>query len=66
MKLETTYENGNRIARVYADPISGYTVEYIINQRIVNKTHHISLSLAEDVADDFIAEAGSNPTFLND
>jgi hypothetical protein len=66
MELITSYENGNRSAKVYSDPISGYTVEYIINQRIVNKTHHISLSLAEDVADDFIAEAGSNPTFLND
>lgn len=66
MKLETTYENGNRIARVYADPISGYTVEYIMNHKVVSKTHHTAKVLAEDVASDFVAEAGNNPTFLND
>ena len=66
MELISTYENGNRIAKVYSDPVSWYTVEYIMNERTVNKTHHISLDLAEDVADDFIAEGGSSPTFLND
>ena len=66
MTLTTAYENGNRIAKVYADPVSGYTVEYIINERVVTKTHHTAKVLAEDVASDFVAEAGNTPTFLND
>ena len=66
MELITTYENGNRIAKVYSDPISGFTVEYIMNDRVINKTHHIALNLAEDVADDFISEGGSSPSLLNE
>ena len=66
MELITTYENGNRIAKVYSDPISGFTVEYIMNDRVINKTHHIALDLAEDVADDFISEGGSSPSLLNE
>lgn len=66
MELITTYENGNRTAKVYSDPISGFTVEYIMNDRVINKTHHIALNLAEDVADDFISEGGSSPSLLNE
>lgn len=66
MELITTYENGNRIAKVYSDPVSGYTVEYIMNDRVINKTHHIALNLAEDIADDFISEGGPNPSLLNE
>lgn len=66
MELITTYENGNRIAKVYSDPISGFTVEYIMNDRVINKTHHVALDLAEDIADDFISEGGSSPSLLNE
>jgi len=65
MELLSTYQNGNRIARVYSD-FSGFTVEYIMNDRVVKKTHHIAMDLAEDIADDFISEAGDNPTLLNE
>lgn len=65
MELISTYENGNRIAKVYAD-FSGFTVEYIMNDRIIKKTHHIASELAEDVADDFVSEAGGTPTLLNE
>ena len=46
MELISTYENGNRIAKVYSDPVSGFTVEYLMNNRIMRKTHHISTELA--------------------
>lgn len=65
MELLSTYQNGNRIARVYSD-FSGFTVEYIMNDRVIKKTHHIAMDLAEDIADDFISEAGDNPTLLNE
>jgi hypothetical protein len=66
MELLTTYQNGNRIAKVYSDPICGFTVEYFMHDRIIKKTHHVMIDLAEELADDFIAEAGSNPTLLNE
>jgi hypothetical protein len=37
-----------------------------MNNTLVSKTHHSAKVLAEDVASDFVAEAGNNPTFLND
>lgn len=66
MELLTTFQNGNRVAKVYSDPMIGFTVEYIMGNRIVDKTHHTMLDLAEELADDFIAEAGSSPTLLNE
>lgn len=66
MELIFTYANKNRIAKVYSDPISGYTVEYIMNERTVKKTHHIELDLAECLANDYIAEAGDTKTLLNE
>ena len=66
MELISTYENGNRIAKVYSDPVSGFTVEYLMNNRIMRKTHHISTELANAIAEDFIAEGGDTPTLLNE
>jgi hypothetical protein len=65
MELLSTFSQGNRTAKIYAD-FSGFTVEYIMNERVVKKTHHVAEDLAEDLAEDFISEGGSNPTLLNE
>lgn len=65
MELLSTFSQGNRIAKVYSD-FSGFTVEYIMNDRVVKKTHHIASELAEELASDYIAEAGYDPTLLNE
>lgn len=65
MELLSTFTQGNRTAKIYAD-FSGFTVEYIMNDRVVKKTHHIAEQLAEELANDYIAEGGSNPTLLNE
>ena len=65
MELLSTFTQGNRTARVYSD-FSGFTVEYIMNDRVVNKTHHITVDLAGDLAEDFVSEGGGTPTLLNE
>ena len=67
MILESTYENKNRKAFVYSSTYdSTYTVEYHMNGQVINRTHHRHKDAAKDLAEDFIAEAGYNPQFLNE
>ena len=67
MILESTYENKNRKAFIYSSTYdTTYTVEYMINGRIVNRTHHQTLKLAEQLANDYTDEAGLEPKFLNE
>jgi hypothetical protein len=67
MILESVYENKNRKAFIYkSDYDDSYTVEYHMNGKIVNRSHHTSLSLAEVIADDYICEAGQDPKLLNE
>lgn len=66
MELMSTFKSGKRVAKVYSDPVSGYTVEYVMDDRIVKKTHHIGKDLAESVAIDFIEEGGNSMTLLNE
>ena len=65
MELVSSFTQGNRTAKIYSD-FSGYTVEYFINEKVIKKTHHVAMNLAEDIADDFVSEAGSNPSLLNE
>ena len=67
MILESVYENKNRKAFIYKSEYDlSYVVEYHMNGRIINRSHHNDLQLAEDVADDFITEAGSDSQLLNE
>lgn len=66
MQLISTYQAGNRIARIYYASISGYTVEYSMNDQVVKKTYHQDQDLAECIAEDFINESGSDPQFLSE
>ena len=67
MILESVYENKNRKAFIYSSSYdSSYVVEYHMNGRIINRSHHTALQLAEDVADDFITEAGPDSQLLNE
>lgn len=66
MELMSTFKSGKRTAKVYSDPVSGFTVEYIMDDRIVKKTHHIGKELAESVAIDYIEEGGNSITLLNE
>jgi hypothetical protein len=67
MILESVYENKNRKAFIYSSSYDdSYVVEYQMNGRIINRSHHANLQLAEDVADDFITEAGTDTQLLNE
>lgn len=66
MELMSTFKSGKRTAKIYSDPVSGFTVEYIMDDRIVKKTHHIGKDLAESVAIDYIEEGGNSITLLNE
>lgn len=67
MILESVYENKNRKAFIYSSSYDdSYVVEYQMNDRIINRSHHANLQLAEDVADDFITEAGTDTQLLNE
>jgi hypothetical protein len=67
MILESIYENKNRKAFIYKSAYDdSYTVEYQMNGRIINRSHHTSLTLAEEVADDYVIEAGPDPKLLNE
>jgi hypothetical protein len=66
MSAVSTYTNGNRKAEVYNDITGGFTVSYYIDERLIQKSHHIDQQLAEDLADDFVVEGGSSPQFLSD
>lgn len=66
MELMSTFRSGKRTAKIYSDPVSGFTVEYIMDDRIIKKTHHIGKDLAESVAIDYIEEGGSSITLLNE
>ena len=65
MQLIHTYAAGNREARIYYASISGYSVEYIMNNQSIKKTYHTNEELAEHLAEDFIAE-GVQPSLLNE
>jgi hypothetical protein len=66
MNLLTTLSNSNRTAKIFESYDGTYTVEYFMNNKLIQKTHHMDEYLAEEVADDYIAEAGPNPKLLND
>jgi hypothetical protein len=66
MQLIHQYSAGNREARIYYASISGYSVEYLMNNQSIKKTYHTNEELAEQLAEDFISEGGSNPTLLNE
>lgn len=67
MEVISTFANGNYEAQVAKSFDDLYTVTYLINNKVIKKTNHRSLDLAENIAEDFILEGGgSNPQFLND
>jgi hypothetical protein len=68
MDTISNYSNGNYEAQVAKAFDGCFTVTYRINNRIIRKTNHITLELAQTVAEDFILEGGgdSNPEFLSE
>lgn len=66
METISTFSNGNYEAQIAKSFDNLYTVTYMINNKIIKKTNHTSLELAENIAEDFILDGGSDPQFLND
>ena len=66
METISTYSNGNYEAQVTKSFDNLYTVTYMINNRVFRKTNHVTLDLAEDLAEDFVLEGGTNPQLLNE
>lgn len=66
MEIISTYSNGNYEAQVSKTFDNLYTVTYLIDNKVYKKTNHINQNLAEDLAEDFILEGGSNPKFLSE
>lgn len=54
-----TIEAGNRKVVINQSFDDSFTVNYYINNTMVLKSHHVTLDLAENVANDFIAEGQS-------
>jgi hypothetical protein len=65
MELLHQYSASNRECKIYYASISGYSVEYFMNNKSVGKTYHSNEEIAEKLAEDFIAE-GLSPTLLNE
>ena len=66
MELITTYINKDKMAKVYEQSENHYVIEYFINNRLMNKTTHISNVDAENIAENFTNIGGTNPTLLNE
>jgi len=66
METISTYSNGNYEAQVTKSFDNLYTVTYMINNRVFRKTNHVTLDLAEDLAEDFVLEGGTDPQLLNE
>ena len=66
MNLISTYSAGNRECNIYYASISGYSIEYMINEKVIKKTYHVNEETAEQFAEDFISEGGGSPTLLNE
>lgn len=64
MKEELSRYFGNKkCAVVYTDDI-GFVVELSIDGRIMQKTRHNNLDIAQDLAEDFVTDKMSGPSFL--
>jgi len=66
MEIVSTFANGNYEAQVAKSFDNLYTVTYLINNKVIKKTNHMSQELAENIAEDFILDGGSDAQFLND
>jgi hypothetical protein len=66
METISTFSNGNYEAQIAKSYDNLYTVTYMINNKVIKKTNHQTLELAENIAEDFILDGGSDPQFLND
>lgn len=67
MEIISTFSNGNYEAQVSQAFDGCYTVTYLINNKIIKKTNHISLDMAQNIAEDFILDGGGfDPQFLSE
>jgi hypothetical protein len=66
MEVISTFSNGNYEAQVAKSFDNLYTVTYMIDGKVIRKTNHVKLDLAESVAGDFILDGGNDQQFLSD
>jgi len=66
MKEEINRVFGNKkCATIYQDEL-GFVVECAIEGRIMQKTRHMTIQLAQQVAEDFVTDQITGPTFLTE
>lgn len=66
MGVISTYSNGNSEAQVTKTVDDMYTVSYLLNNKVIRKSSHVNLAMAESLAEDFVLEHGSGSQLLNE
>jgi hypothetical protein len=66
MGVISTYSNGNSEAQVTKTVDDMYTVSYLLNNKVIRKSSHVNLEMAESLAEDFVLEHGSGSQLLNE
>lgn len=67
MEIISNFCNGNYEAQISKSFDGGYQVAYSIGGKVIKKTTHLSLEMAENLAEDFILDGGGyDPQFLSD
>lgn len=66
MEILSTFSNGNYEAQIAKTFDNLYNITFMIDGKIIKKINHTNLDSAEQIAEDFILDGGSDPQFLND
>lgn len=66
MQVISTFSNGNYEAQIAKTFDNLYNITFMIDGKVIKKTNHTTLQAAENIAEDFILDGGSDPHFLND
>lgn len=64
MILESTFQSGNLTANIYRIGDGTFSVEFLVDQRFVNRASFMSQQIAEDAAENFILSGGDSPQLL--
>ena len=66
MSVISTFSSGNCEAQVSKTVEEMYQVSYMLNNKVIRKSTHVSLASAENLAEDFVLEHGSGSQLLNE
>jgi hypothetical protein len=66
MILESTFQSGNLTANIYRVGDGIFSVEFLVDQRFVNRASFATQQIAEDAAENFILSGGNNAKLLTE